>query len=109
MLQRPEPAKGATDGNACPTRHPGGMCRCEPRCAVCGWGEHDAIHGPRFGERPGSEPWGHQFETQLTAPCPNEGCLHGLLYGDDGPVECPECGGAGRIAVDADDFRLEGD
>lgn len=53
---------GATDGEACPTRRPRGGCRCKPRCAVCGYGEHDAIHGPKFGEPPGSEPWGHQFE-----------------------------------------------
>lgn len=59
--------------------------------------------------RPGRNKVVWLWESLLTAPCPNEGCLHGLLYGDAGPVECPECGGEGRIEVDARGFRLEGD
>ena len=31
-------------------------------CVKCGFPKHTAIHGPRFGAGPGSEPWGHEFE-----------------------------------------------
>jgi hypothetical protein len=57
----PNLTAGATDYTACPTRRNRSMCHCQPRCAICGWGKHDAIHGPKYGEPPGSEPWGHAF------------------------------------------------
>jgi len=52
---------GATNWHACLTRTTGGTCRCQPRCAVCGFGEHSAVHGPVFGQPPGSTPWGHAY------------------------------------------------
>lgn len=50
----------ATDLEACPTLSYWGNCRCR-RCAVCGYQEHMAIHGPLFGATPDTEPWGHVF------------------------------------------------
>lgn len=58
---------GAVDCTACPTRRPRGMCLCE-RCAVCGFGKHDGIHGPIFGQPVGSKPWGHVFVAQEQTP-----------------------------------------
>lgn len=60
---------GAIDFNECPylqrakLRARSGTCRCE-RCAVCGHHKHTGIHGPRYGEPPGSEPWGHEFQPK---------------------------------------------
>lgn len=62
---------GAVDLDACPTRGraapigkrgpPCWSCCCQPKCAVCGFGEHMAIHGPLYGAEPGSKPWGHEY------------------------------------------------
>lgn len=61
MEERTEPKRGALDLAACPTRWRGkGRCRCEP-CAACGYPKHHYVHGPDFGQPPGSEPWNHQY------------------------------------------------
>ena len=58
----PKPLVGAIDVDNCPSkRRPGGTCRCGP-CAECGWGPHMAIHGPKYGQLPGTEPWGHLYQ-----------------------------------------------
>lgn len=51
--------KGAVDFNECPwyTRR---ICRCG-LCAKCGFSKHTAIHGPIYGQPPGSEPYDHEF------------------------------------------------
>lgn len=55
----------SADLEDCPTRlRPSAPCRCEPVCAVCGFGEHMAIHGPRHGDGPGGRPYGHEFEPK---------------------------------------------
>lgn len=41
-------------------------CRCG-KCAVCGYPKHSGIHGPVFGQPPGSEPWGHEYVPRATA------------------------------------------
>jgi hypothetical protein len=61
---------GAADLDACTTRRKGTtVCRCLPKCAVCGHGPHMAIHGPSAGEQPGSKPWGHEYQPE---PRPQE-------------------------------------
>lgn len=52
----PHAATGAVDFEECPRR----VCKCEP-CAVCGHAKHVSLHGPFFGEKPGSRPWGHRY------------------------------------------------
>jgi len=58
-------AGGAVDLDACPDGPPRRYkplpCRCGV-CAVCGLPKHMAIHGPCWGERPGTRPHGHEFE-----------------------------------------------
>ena len=39
-------------------------CRCEPLCAICGQRKHMAVHGPLFGQPPGSKPWGHKYQSR---------------------------------------------
>jgi hypothetical protein len=34
---------------------------CGPRCAVCGYFKHTAVHGPAHGQPPGGKPWGHKY------------------------------------------------
>lgn len=53
---------GAADLKACPTKGQRGWCACGEPCVVCGYREHFAIHGPKYGQPPGSEPWGHEFK-----------------------------------------------
>jgi hypothetical protein len=48
---------GAVDLSECPTRH----CVCKPRCEVCGFGKHSAVHGPFYGQPPGSKPYDHRY------------------------------------------------
>ena len=49
---------GAIDFSECRTvRH---CCRCAS-CAVCGNRKHTSIHGPYYGEQPGSRSFGHDF------------------------------------------------
>jgi hypothetical protein len=50
---------GAVDLKACFYQR--GRCRCG-KCAICGHQMHMAIHGPSYGEQPGSKPWGHRFQ-----------------------------------------------
>lgn len=58
--------EGATDTFACRTRRsPGGTCRCQPKCIICGWGEHAALHGPVYRQLPGSKPWAHKFRPPV--------------------------------------------
>jgi hypothetical protein len=38
-------------------------CQCG-KCCHCGYPKHAAIHGPFWGQPPGSEPYGHQFEPE---------------------------------------------
>ncbi len=54
---------GAVDLDACTTRRKT-ICHCQ-KCAVCGWGKHMAIHGPLYGQPPGSKPWGHEFKPKV--------------------------------------------
>lgn len=52
---------GAIDVFACMSRNRAGNYQCTPKCAVCGHGPHAAVHGPKDGNPPGSEPWGHVY------------------------------------------------
>ena len=52
--------KGAVDLSECPTGA-GNKCRCRPRCRMCGFRKHMAVHGPVLGQPPGSKPWDHEF------------------------------------------------
>lgn len=49
---------GAVDLNECP--HKVGHCKCG-ECAICNYQKHSSLHGPFFGEPPGSEPYDHEF------------------------------------------------
>lgn len=51
---------GAIDWNECPYLIMMRRCRCG-YCAVCNHPKHTAIHGPVYGEPPGSKPYGHEF------------------------------------------------
>jgi hypothetical protein len=65
-----EPISGAVDINECRTRRPMSRyvtCQCEPKCVVCGFGKHTAVHGPLLGYPTGSRPWGHVY-TPPTGP-----------------------------------------
>ena len=63
---------GATDLDACKTRRTYGrgqsLCRCSPKCAVCGYGPHVALHGPALGQLPGSKPWDHEYTMPNDVP-----------------------------------------
>jgi len=48
---------------ACPSRR-GMECKCKPVCVVCGFGPHASVHGPRYGEEPGGEPYDHEYQTE---------------------------------------------
>ena len=58
----PKPQLGAIDISYCPTKRET-PCRCGP-CEACGFGPHMAIHGPVFGQPPGSRPWGHMYQAR---------------------------------------------
>jgi len=74
---RPPQRPGAVDLDACGTRWlPGSLCRCSPRCAVCGYGPHVVLHGPVFGALPGTRPWHHEY-------VPGEGAADGKMTGYD--------------------------
>lgn len=60
-------ATGAVDLDACPTRGRRRLCRCGA-CLKCGFPKHTAVHGPVYGQPPGSKPWGHEFVTITTTP-----------------------------------------
>lgn len=61
-------ATGAIDTRVCQTRIRNGSCRCLPKCRHCGYGPHMGIHGPCYGQPPGSKPWGHEYEAKEVAP-----------------------------------------
>lgn len=54
-----EETEGAVSYDDCKTRKRR-QCQCGI-CAVCGERKHTVIHGPSFGEKSGSKPWGHKF------------------------------------------------
>lgn len=58
VIRRPPDASGAVDLNECPRFYR--RCQCG-RCAICGYAKHTAIHGPFFGQAPGSAPYGHTY------------------------------------------------
>lgn len=45
-------------------------CKCESRCIICGFNKHFAVHGPRYGGLPGSEPYDHQYQPPIKSSCP---------------------------------------
>lgn len=51
---------GAVDLNDCLYTKFGRKCKCG-YCVICGYAKHTAIHGPLFGQPPGSRPYGHEF------------------------------------------------
>lgn len=57
---------GAVDLNEC--RRSVNRCTCG-KCARCGFPKHMAIHGPKYGQPPGSEPYGHEFEPIVRVLC----------------------------------------
>ena len=61
-IVRPVPGK-ACDLDACPNKTKlRGKCRCRDKCLICGGPEHISLHGPCYGQPPGSEPWHHEFK-----------------------------------------------
>ena len=70
---------GAIDLDACATRQgPWGpsLCRCLPRCTVCVYGPHVSVHGPLYGQLPGSQPCGHEYQPpELSQRFKPEGVL----------------------------------
>jgi hypothetical protein len=57
---------GAVDLSECPRRVWWQItCRCLPKCRICGFGKHMAVHGPAFGQPPGSKPYDHEFEAEV--------------------------------------------
>lgn len=59
---------GAVDLKDCPNRPR--RCRCG-KCK-CGHQKHTAIHGPIYGQPPGSEPYGHEYRPVAPAPVVKE-------------------------------------
>ncbi len=55
---------GAIDIKECPDWPR--ACRC-PKCVLCGFGLHYAVHGPYFGAAPGSKPYNHQYKLKNDA------------------------------------------
>lgn len=51
---------GAVTYEQCPNGG-GNKCRCG-NCKVCGFPKHTAIHGPKHGQKAGSEPHGHEYQ-----------------------------------------------
>jgi hypothetical protein len=54
---------GAVDFNECPRSgyvRSLNYCECG-HCAVCGFPKHTTVHGPSYGQPPGSEPYDHQY------------------------------------------------
>jgi len=58
-MAMPDPPAGGVNLARCPYR--AGKCQCGV-CAVCGYHRHMAVHAPRYGMPPGSEPVDHQFQ-----------------------------------------------
>jgi len=80
---------GATDTDAC-TNKRYYNCQCYPKCVICGNGEHSAIHGPFYGQPPGSKPYEHEFQPRAST------CPHTNLPRPERPYldfsVCPDCG-----------------
>ena len=56
-------AERAVDMSQCPSHQYGRLynrCACG-RCKVCGFQKHMAVHGPFYGQPPGSQPYDHEF------------------------------------------------
>jgi hypothetical protein len=53
---------GAVDIGDCQRKNKRRPCRCEP-CTRCGYGKHTAVHGPKDGKAPGTEPWDHAWKS----------------------------------------------
>lgn len=63
--------RGAIDTDRCPTRFKGRNktdCKCKPVCIVCGFGPHAAVHGPLYGQPPGTKPWKHEYQPPKDQP-----------------------------------------
>jgi len=43
-------------------------CDCGPKCSVCGFGPHMAVHGPVLGMPPGSAPYDHEYRPTTPTP-----------------------------------------
>ena len=41
-----------------------GTCRCGA-CKICGFPKHSAVHGPVYGQPPGTKPWDHEFVSEI--------------------------------------------
>jgi hypothetical protein len=54
---------GAIDIETCVTRTRTGSCRCLPKC-ICGYGPHSALHGPFYGQQPGTKPYDHEYQAR---------------------------------------------
>jgi hypothetical protein len=63
FIHRPPDRDGAVDLDECHTRYWQNICHCD-YCVVCGHAKHTAIHGPMYGQPPGSAPWGHRFRAK---------------------------------------------
>ena len=59
---------GAIDLDACTTRRRPALCWCLPKCTVCGYGPHVSVHGPLYGQPPGSRPCGHEYQPPEGLP-----------------------------------------
>jgi hypothetical protein len=55
-------SRGAINLSACPRPIRGGNCGCRVRCLSCGERPHTAVHGPYYGQPPGSKPYDHEFD-----------------------------------------------
>lgn len=58
---------GAVDLCSCPNRrYRLNRWRCDcGKCIVCGHQKHTAIHGPFYGQPPGSKPYGHEYKPPI--------------------------------------------
>lgn len=61
----PGNVSGAIDLTECPEWGSRFNCACE-KCAHCGFRKHMAVHGPTYGQPPGSKPYDHEFVPQST-------------------------------------------
>lgn len=63
-----ESEEGAVDMSECPkSGRTYDKCKCG-YCLLCGNQKHTAVHGPLFGEPPGSKPFDHKFEPSKEKP-----------------------------------------
>lgn len=102
---------GAVDLSECPKSQTMRPCKCQPKCRICGFGKHMAVHGPVNGGGPGSKPFGHEYEPaaagqeqenermplQLAPSCAHDVSEQDVATQADGL--CPLC-------LEADNARL---